>query len=190
MRQFFLILILCSIACINAQISPQANNLEATKKQKFSSRNAVGILYFNEQEVLKKLKIKKKNKKTTVLKAIKDYNTAIEEIEFLESVKLNKVDAAFEETILIARENKDFESIREARKEANRTLKPVRLKVKRTDASLNERLMEVLTKKQLKKWLKFQKKEKEKLNPKPTQKVRRNSRGMRGNRSGGMRRNF
>lgn len=195
MKQVITFILFINIISISAQFSPSNRSRGENKKkiriQKFNSRNFVGIFYYDKEEVLKKVKIKKLDKEGVVIKALKTYNKHIENLAFLENDQFNKTDKKVEETVIIAKQNKNFEAIKEMRQNIKKALKPIRQEIKREEKKLNDKMVAVLSDKQLKKWLKYQKKIKAKLNPKKEEHRNANQRKMKGGkRGGGMRRSF
>ena len=168
----------------------------------FNASDIAGIFYYDVKEVIKKVKIKDAALKASVRKALKDYNSKIKEISFLNSENLKALNA-------FMKSNKDFRRNRnrnadfsdeknedsnktsekdEIREKINKVIRPIRKDIKDNEIILNEGLKSLLSEKQNKRWLKYQKQQKDKLKPKRQQRdINRRSQqqGQRGNRQRG-----
>lgn len=139
---------------------------------KFNAKNAVGILKYDYEKVLKKTKVKKDSKKNKVTKIIADYNHSIAEIMFLHTDEFR----AIEKFVAIKREtakaNRDREAIPFIQQEAMEKLIHIKRKVRNADRVLNDKLELVLSEKQLQKWHRLQRTRKESLQPKRPENTR------------------
>lgn len=131
-----------------------------------------GVLYYDVKKVLKKIKVKDDAIKLKITNAIKKYNDSVKKIAFLNSDKFKGVDVLMK-TINIANNNNSKNRI-DLRKKIGETIRPIRNEIKENEVLLNKNLRVFLSEKQNKKWLKFQKKQKDKINPKRS--VRTNNR--------------
>lgn len=143
------------------------NQMHGEREQpKFNAENAVGILKYDYERVLKKTKIKKAPKKSAVAKIISDYNQTIAEITFLYSEELR----ATENFVVMKREeanaNRDREAVHFIQQVAMEKLIYIKRKVHKADRVLNDKLALVLSEKQLHKWRRLQRARKESLQPK------------------------
>ena len=152
----------------------QFNNQKA---QKFNASNVAGIFYYDIDKAIKKTKVKKEEKQLSVKKIIKNYNLKIKEISFLNSQKFSDLN------LVVNSGSKNIlpEERMKMRKKVNEIIRPIRDEIHELEKELNNNLEEILTEKQFKKWLKYQKKQKENLMPKRVQ----NGQGQR-QRQGGM----
>ncbi len=99
-KKLFILLLLLSVT-IYAQRpqngggrSPQNQQGEQTQKaKKFKASDAVGLFYYDIDEVVKKLKVKDDALRNKVSKVLRDYNHKIKEISFLNSEKFDSLDA-------------------------------------------------------------------------------------------------
>ena len=157
----------------------QSNEVKEAKK--FSANDVAGIFYYDIDEVIKKIKVKDDEKQYSVKKALKNYNFRIKEIKFLNSAKFSDLDIFMSSMS----KEKDTETSLELRKKVEEIIRPIRDSVHEYEKELNEVLVGVLSEKQNKKWLKYQKKKVESLQPKKPQN---NSEDSRPNRGNGMRR--
>ncbi|WP_298880987.1 hypothetical protein [uncultured Polaribacter sp.] len=154
---------------------PSSNNNQ--KAQKFNASNVAGIFYYDIEKAIKKTKVKKEEKQLSVKKIIKNYNLKIKEISFLNSQKFSDLN------LVVNSGSKNIlpEERMKMRKKVNEIIRPIRDEIHELEKELNNNLEEILTEKQFKKWLKYQKKQKENLMPKRVQ----NGQGQR-QRQGGM----
>lgn len=150
----------------NAGMQRRGGNPNQMKSYKFDAKNQAGIFYYDIDKVIKKVKVKDDLNKNKVSKVLRDYNHKIKELHFLESEKLTGIDNAIQTMMKIAKENGDRESMKEVRQNSRKALRPIREKVMNYERELNDSLEKILTDKQQKRWLKYQKKEKDKLKPK------------------------
>jgi len=139
---------------------------------KFNAENAVGILKYDYEKVIKKTKVKKDTKKNKVTKIIADYNHSIAEIMFLHTDEFR----AIEKFVAIKREtakaNRDREAMPFIQQEAMEKLIPIKHKVRNADRVLNDKLELILSEKQLQKWHRLQRTRKESLQPKRPENTR------------------
>lgn len=157
----------------------QSNNEREIKK--FSASDVAGIFYYDIEEIIKKLKLKDENKQAIAIKALKDYNLKIKEISFLNSKKFSDLDVV----VNSLRQANDREASVETRKKVGELIGPIKDEIRENERQLNETLESILSEKQQKKWLKYQKNKKESLQPKRPDNE--NRQGTRMN-EGGMRR--
>lgn len=139
---------------------------EEREVKKFKASDAAGIFYYETEKVIKRVKIKDAVLKAKVSKLIKNYNHKIREISFLNSVKFSDLDVIVNSRSL----GNDEEGKIELRKNIDKIIRPIRDSIHENEIDLNQNLESVLSEKQLKKWLKFQKTTKESLQPKRTEK--------------------
>jgi len=161
------------------------------KMLEYKAKNIVGIFYYNLEEVASKIKVKKDDTKNKVAKELRDYNNKVKDIEFLNSVKLTEVETVVNNLGPQARTNADIRG--RIRKLIETTIPPVRDSVFAREKVLNTNMEGILSVKQYKKWIKYQKNKRESLLPKPpTPNRSRNiqNNGRFGNRMGMGRRRF
>ncbi|MBC3758875.1 hypothetical protein H7U19_10700 [Hyunsoonleella sp. SJ7] len=148
----------------------------------FDAYKQAGIFYYDEAEVVKKIKIKKdKNLEIKVKKAIINYNSKIEEIRFANTYNFDTLNIYMNTAKNIAmalriqnmmdggqggmsQRNED-NPMRTAMLESRKKIRPVRKQVIREEEALNDQLSGILSEKQYARWLKYQKHIKEALNP-------------------------
>ncbi|MAD96034.1 MAG: hypothetical protein CMB99_01770 [Flavobacteriaceae bacterium] len=159
MKKLLSIFIFVFIAKGFAQSPPQPKMLE------YKAKNVCGIFYYNSEEVVGKIKVKKDETKRKVQKELRDYNNKIKDIEFLNSVKLVEVETVVNNFGPQARTNADIRD--RIRKLIEGTIPKVRDSVFAREKELNSNMEAFLSKKQYKKWIRYQKNKRESLLPKP-----------------------
>jgi len=133
---------------------------------KFNAENAIGILMYDFERVLKKTKIKKAKKKSRLAKIISDYNHTIAEIKFLHSDDLRATENFVALKRAIAMTNRDRDAMHYIQQETMEKLTHIKHKVRKAERVLNNKLTLILSEKQYHKWNRFQRKSKESLKPK------------------------
>ncbi|KGL62911.1 hypothetical protein [Polaribacter sp. Hel1_85] len=161
--------------------SPQSNQTQ--KEVKFNASNMAGVFYYDIKEVIKKTKVKGDNNQFLVSKELKNYNFKVKEISFLNSKKFTDLDVV----VNSISKGGDMEARKNLRKKVDELIKPVRDDIHEIEKELNDNLEKILSEKQFKKWLKYQKKKKESFQPKRPQNNQRQGQRQMQN-GGGMRR--
>jgi len=131
----------------------------------FKAENAANILFYTPAKIFKKLKIKDKNKKYQIKKSINTYNRNITEIRFLNSERLNEITVYVNEKRKEALERRDFQEMKAIQSNIREKLRPIKKDVKKAEERLNYRMKELLSEKKYKKWIKYQRAKKKKINP-------------------------
>jgi hypothetical protein len=162
--------------------SGQGQESTSREVKEFKASDVVGIFYYDESEIIKKLKVKDKDKQYLVKKELSNYNTNVREISFLNSEKFSDLNVVINAT----RNSGDRESGSKMREKVEEIVKPVKEEVLVHEEELNRKLENILSEKQLKKWIKYQKNKKESLQPKQPQNKNAGSRSNT-NRGGGLR---
>ncbi|WP_139957437.1 hypothetical protein [Flavicella sediminum] len=152
--------------------NPQSEQTQ--KREKFSASNAAGIFYYDIDEVVKKTKVKDEQKQYQVKKALREYNAKIRELSFINTEKFEALDILVnsmqKRTNSLGSQARDASGNKESvRKKIGATIRPVKDEIRHNEKELNQFFESILSKKQLKKWLKYQKKENESLQPKQAQ---------------------
>ncbi|WP_158838409.1 hypothetical protein [Polaribacter sp. L3A8] len=187
MKKILLIVILFLTFNIAAQRSrgggrqqsqnPELNQTKEVKK--LTAKDIAGIFYYDVDKVIKKVKLKDDDKQYTVTKALRNYNFKIKEILFLNATKFSDLDLLMNSIS----KGKDNENSRNIREKVRKVIRPIKDSVHKNEKELNEILKGILSEKQDKKWLKYQKNIIESLQPKRPQ----NNNSERPNRGGGRR---
>lgn len=155
MKNYTLLFVFFWIANLNAQ--------EAPKMPKYNAKNAANIFYYNSTEVPESIKIKKEAIENKTLKVLRDYNSKVKIISFLNTPELTDL----EQTINTFGNQlfTDRELAERVQKQVETLILPLRDSIAVYETTLNDSLNTFLSKKQFKKWLKYQKLEKRKLLP-------------------------
>ena len=181
---FFIILFIYS-GLTFAQMRGQQSGQGQTSMQEFNAKNFAGIFKYDNEKIYKKLSIKDNNLKKDINKPLYVYNKKIDEIIFLHTPKLEKV----EREVNLQRENamahKDRQAMMIVMEEAKEQLAPIKNEIIEANKSLNLELSKILSEKQYKKWMKYQKNKKKSLKPKTQMSPNNMSGGQSNGRMGG-----
>lgn len=131
---------------------------------KYNAKNASNIFYYNSGEVPKEIKVKKEELKNLVAKSIRIYNDKVKEISFLNFQKLQELDLIVNSAGDQIYTNRDLAD--NIRQKIETTVVPIRDSITKFEKKLNENLEVSLSKKQYKKWLRYQRNKKNDLIPK------------------------
>lgn len=154
------------------------------KPPKFNASDVSGIFYYEIDEVISKIKVKDEEKEYLVSKALRKYNDKIKEISFLNSKNFEQIDILVNAMLKSSQEKP--KGLEEKEKvDVKGILDKVRKEVRSNEEKLNKALEEILSSKQNKKWLKYQKKKKKSLLPKRPSARNGSSRGSMGGRGSG-----
>ena len=156
MRNTILVIILLLSSVFRTQGQNAQNN------QKFDASKVVGTFYYEEDKAIKKIKIREKDLRYRVKKRIINYNSKIKEISFLKDAELKGISTLVNSN----RKVTNPDTVRDFRTQIEKVLSPIRDSIKSFEKQLNINLKSELTKKQFRNWLKFQRNEKRKLEPK------------------------
>ena len=152
----------------------QTNNPKNQKNNqsiRLSTHEIAGIFYYDIDDVIKKIKIKEEKKQNTVKKLLKNYNFKIKEIALLNSKKLTDLDVIVKSTSSF----KDNQTRIVVRKKVEEIIQPISKKINENKLKLNKFLASGLSKKQFKKWIKYQKNQQQSLLTKRSQRNNQNS---------------
>jgi len=154
--------------------------LSQQKAPKVNPELMAGIIMYDADEAIKKIKIKKEPQKFSTFKAISFYNNKINEIKTFNYLVFNDVKSFITKKTNEVKLTNDYRSMKEARLKIQEMLDPIRSKVKVQDSILNTNLEKELTAKQYKKWVKYKKIQLKKLQPKAPERPQsqRNSQGI------------
>lgn len=158
MKTIIRVIILLQSIIINAQ--------EAPKPIKYEAKVDANVFYYDISEVIEKLKIKKQETEKATQKELRVYNNKVSDISFLNFQKFQELE------ILVNSVGNDIvkqPDLRiELRKKMDLVILPIRDSIHKNEQLLNNNLNTILSKSQFKKWIKYQKKKKENLRPKPS----------------------
>jgi hypothetical protein len=138
---------------------------EAPEFPKYIAKNAATIFYYNFSEVPEEIKVKKDITKSKTIKALRLYNDKIKKISFLNTPKLQELELTINTLGAQLYSNRDLAE--KVRGMIETVILPVRDSVAVHEKALNESLGSFLSKRQFKKWLRYQRVEKRNLIPKP-----------------------
>ncbi|WP_457610111.1 hypothetical protein [Lutibacter sp.] len=145
------------------------NSSQQAAQQKIIPENMAGIISYDIDEVIKKLKIKKTPTRNIVSNAISTHNNKINELKTFNYETFDNVKSFLTKKRNEAKLSRDFTILKEARMKANEMLAPIRKKVIAQKNILNTTLKKEFSEKQFKKWLKYQQNKLKELKPKNTQ---------------------
>ncbi|MEE9408311.1 MAG: hypothetical protein V3V28_09570 [Polaribacter sp.] len=154
-----------SLIILSLFISYFSFGQEVPEMPKFNAKNAANLFYYNFTEIQKKIKIKNAILEGKSSKAFRIYNDKVKDLSFLNFSQLQELELTINTFGKELYTNRDLaEKVREKIKT---TITPIRDTIEKNEKNLNDSLKSFLSKKQFKKWLKYQRKEKKKLIPKP-----------------------
>ena len=131
---------------------------------KNNAKNAANIFYYNIDEIPKKIKVKSEALKKITTKELRNYNSKIKNISFLNFQELRELEVLVNTIGEQSRTNPDLR--RKLRKNIEMVILPIRDSVAKFEETINSAFKTVLSKKQYKKWIKYQKNVKRELLPK------------------------
>lgn len=157
-----------------------------------------GIIMYDADEAIKKIKLKKEPQKVSTIKAIALYNSKINEIKTFNYITFNNIKSYITKKFNEVQLTKDYRSMEEVRMKVKEMLDPVKEKVEDQKSILDKTLEKELSAKQYKNWGKYKKIALKKLQPKAPERPRQSNysqqRRMRGNNRyggyGGMNRRY
>ncbi|MFK8060042.1 MAG: hypothetical protein AB8B78_08130 [Polaribacter sp.] len=138
---------------------------EAPKMPKYNAKNSANIFYYNYSEIPKKIKLKDDVKKNKTNSNLTIYNDKIKNIAFLNFSQLQELELTINSLGKQLYTNRDLAEM--VREKIKKTILPIRDSVAVYEKTLNDSLKIFLSKKQFKKWLKYQRAVKKELQPKP-----------------------
>lgn len=162
---------------------------ERPEMLEFNAAEVAGIFNYDASEAIKKIKIKNKDLQQNVKKAIVNYNNKINDIALLNkdnfdtlNVYVNNLMKSRSKNRGQNRESSDNARGKDSDRSNDRELinqktNPARIGVLTAEKKLNTELEALLDEKQYDKWLKYQKKIKDDLNPKQNENQNRSSGG-------------
>ncbi|MFB1039839.1 MAG: hypothetical protein QMC35_05220 [Polaribacter sp.] len=154
---------------------------EAPEFPKYVAKNSANIFYYNYMKVPKEIKVKDDITKNKTFNSLKIYNNKIKKISFLNTPKLQELELTINSLGTQLYSNRDLAE--KVRKKVEITIVPIRDSIVVHEKTLNDDLKSFLSRKQFKKWLKYQRAQKRKLLPKaPKRQIAPPSSGMNNNR--------
>ena len=176
----------------NMRSPSQRGQNNAEKPREFKASNAAGILYYDADKVVKRIKVKKPSLQSEIKLFLKEYNNKIKNIALLNSEKFEELNEEMKKYKPSQNRNfsnqnygettdDDDETNNEGvniRKKVAKVIRPIKKEIRILERELNTNLEANLSEKQFEKWMKYQKSKKDKLMPKRQQN---NNGGNRGN---------
>ena len=138
---------------------------EAPEFPKYVAKNAANIFYYNYAEVPEEIKVKDDVTKNKTFASLRVYNTKIKKISFLHTPKLQELELTINSLGSQLYSNRELAE--KISKRVETTVLPIRDSIVVHEKALNDDLKSFLSRKQFKKWLKYQREQKRKLLPKP-----------------------
>jgi hypothetical protein len=176
-KVIFLVVIFCSIS-LSAQLRNRNNGYPNTNSRdvnapKFKPAELAGLLEYDVKKACKKSGVKQQSdlgKKVTA--AIEKYNKSIRDIKRINTFSLNDLKASYDAAVKMVEKTKDISNMSGVRKKMRVVIDPIRKETSKKDSILNVDLKALLSKKQLKKWVKYANGVKKKMKPKFTRQPR------------------
>ncbi|MEO1435257.1 MAG: hypothetical protein AAFV80_06940 [Bacteroidota bacterium] len=122
----------------------------------FDAEKAAGIVEYNIDKVIKKIKVKNPDTQSAVTEALKAYNTRMMELSYAHSPTFQELDAEFDRTISAVMASRDRSKMNGFKNKIQTVLPPIRKEVMQEEQALNAIMLTNLTEKQNEKWLKYQ----------------------------------
>ena len=156
MKKIVIIFLVFQSFLLNAQEPP--------KMLKYNAKNAANIFYYQINEIPKKIKVKSEDLKKNIIKELRTYNSKVKNISFLNFQELRELEVLVNSTGEQSRTN--LELRRNLRKRIETVILPIRDSISKFEETINISFETILSKKQYKKWIKYQKNVKRELLPK------------------------
>jgi|GEM_PF-4924952 len=169
MKIVFTLIILCVSLPTQAQSMSNRNYSNTSRNsyqepQKYSAEREAGILRFDTEEVLKKLKIKPEDEETAKITAIlKVYDDKIENIQLMYRAIFREVDQTVEAKTDELRSSNNPETFKALQAYIVKNVTPVQEQVNPIVEDLRKGMEGILTAKKYQKWMKYQKRMSEKI---------------------------
>ncbi len=129
----------------------------------FNAIEKAGIIKYDTEKVIKKLKITEDSITKEIAKHIQTYNIEMDNLLFLHSKTLADLETEFDRNLKIAMQNRDRSQMNGMKIKIKRIIPPIRYEVYEHEEILNGAIKSLLTEKQNKEWLKYQKRKKPSL---------------------------
>jgi hypothetical protein len=123
----------------------------------FKAEKAAGIFEYDIEKVINKLKIIDDSTKIKVSESLSDYNSKMYNLLIQHTTIFIELEADFDRNLKIAMRNRDRNQMDGVKAKIQQIIPPIRLKVYNEENVLNDKMANLLTEKQYKKWLRYQK---------------------------------
>ncbi|SDS52503.1 hypothetical protein SAMN05216503_3339 [Polaribacter sp. KT25b] len=171
MKKLILLIILFSAFAAEAQYgngygsqqrrrqSDMMQTQEKAPEPNFEIEKYLGIVIYNIEKAAKKTKIKLSSKEGKLFsKALTEYNKDIKDITRINSFLLRSTKETVENFQKVSAKSGDFSNRTEVIKTMNDNLKPISNTLKKEDIKLDATMKSILSEKQYKKWIKYNRK--------------------------------
>lgn len=167
-NKVLILIILCITVNATSLFSQQGqgNNMIQTQ---INLETMAGIIVYDADEVIKKLKIKNTSQQTTIVKAISKYNIKIHEIKTFNFETFSKVKTFLDKNKNEAMLNRDNITMLEAKIQVTEMLLPIQEKVQEQKTLINTIFEQELSPKQYSAWIKYQEKKHHEIRSKTTE---------------------
>jgi hypothetical protein len=132
------------------------SELHAQVPPDFNAKKAAGLITYELDEVITKLKIKELDSQIEIGKALKVYNTKVDELVFANAATFQQLEDEFDRNVQIAMQRRDRSQMDGVKAKIQQLIPPIRKQILAEEQVLNEMMAGILTEKQNKKWLKYQ----------------------------------
>ncbi|MEL6560822.1 MAG: hypothetical protein AAFQ94_21690 [Bacteroidota bacterium] len=126
----------------------------------FDAEEVAGIVTYDTEKVIKKLKVEDGQVKQSIAKSIGEYNMEMYQLSDAHAATFQELNADFERQVQAAIRNRDRSMMDGFKAKVRETIPPIKKEVIAYENELNEVMQSVLDKKQFEKWLKYQKNQK------------------------------
>ena len=151
------IILLLTFSIFSQTLTAQVSGRGITPPE-FNAMEKAGIIKYDLEKTIKKLK----NTEDSIIKEITEYiqiyNIEMDKLLFLHSKTLEDLEIIFHRNLKIAIQNRDQSQMNLIKYKIEQIIPPIRNEVNKQEKLLNKYMKRLLTEKQNKKWLKYQKK--------------------------------
>lgn len=121
----------------------------------FNAIETAGLIKYDSDKVIRKLKILEDSVKRLVSKHIQTFNQEMDNLLLIHGNSLEDLEKEFDKNVKIAIQNRDRSQMEGVKDKIEKIIPPIRLEVQKHKDVLNEGMKLLLTDKQYKKWLRF-----------------------------------
>lgn len=133
---------------------------KAQQPPNFKAEEAAGIVTYDSEKVIKKLKIEEEEVKKSITTAIGEYNMEMYELADAHGATFQELDDDFNRQVQIAMQRRDRSQMDGVKSKIRETIPPIREQAMQHENVLNASMKSTLDEKQYNKWLKYQKSQK------------------------------
>ncbi len=126
----------------------------------FDAVKSAGIVRYKSEKMIKKLKITDDSIKIDFTKQINAFNLEMDNLLLLHSDALEDLEDEFDRNVEIAVQTRNRNQMNGVKSKIQEVIPPIRLEVQTCKEVLNNKLAQLLTEEQNKKWLRYQKNKK------------------------------